>query len=181
MKKLIVFSIMALGFGLVSCSPEKKEKVSEPTPVEQTVESTTPKAKSAAPKTESTTPKTESTTPKAEQEASKVDNTQAILLLMQESFSEIGTVHYDEGQKTYIITPTDPGFAQALTYTVASGDTQKWDRLVDSFVKLSADITKKVDSGTSIAIANPSSPDKLILIITDGVVVYDAVSESINQ
>lgn len=160
MKKLIVFGIVALGFGLVGCSPEKKEEAPASTPVEQTVESTAPKVESEAP---------------------KVDNTQAVLELLQKGCSKIGTVHYDKSQKAYIITPTDPAFVQDLGYVLDSGDTQEWDTLVDTMAELSAKVSKTVGSGTSIAMANPANTSNVILIIADGVVVYDAVNEHLSN
>lgn len=153
MKKLVVFGIVALGFGLVGCSPEKKEEAPAPAPVEQTVESTAP----------------------------KVDNTQAVLELLQKGCSKIGTVHYDKSQEAYIITPTDSAFIEDLGYVLDSGDTTSWSGLVDSLAELSGKISETVGSGTSVAMANPANTNNVILIITDGVVVYDAVSKSINR
>lgn len=153
MKKLIMFGVVALGFGLVGCSTqEKEEPVQTPAPVEQTVES-----------------------------KPQTDHKQAVLNILQEGYSGIGTVHYDESQEAYIITPTDSAFVQDLEYTLNSGDTASWDELVDAFTILSGNITEAVGSGTSIAIANPVKTSNVILVITDGVVVYDAVNESVNQ
>lgn len=153
MKKLIMFGVVALGFGLVGCSAQEKEAPAPtPAPVEQTVES-----------------------------KPQVDHKQAVLNILQEGCSKIGTVHYDESQKAYIITPTDSAFIEDLGYVLESGDTTSWNELVDSFAELSGKISETVGSGTSIAMANPANTSNVILIITDGVVVYDAVSESINQ
>lgn len=152
MKKLIMFGVVALGFGLVGCSTQEKEAPA-PAPVEQTVESSAP----------------------------NVDHKQAVLNILQEGCSKIGTVHYDESQEAYIITPTDSAFIEDLGYVLESGDTTSWNELVDSFAELSGKISETVGSGTSIAMANPANTSNVILIIADGVVVYDAVSESINQ
>lgn len=156
MKKLIVFgvAVLGLGLGLVGCSSSQEEEASAPTsaPVGQTTES-----------------------------KPQVDRKQAVLNILQEGCSKIGTVHYDESQEAYIITPTDSAFVQDLGYVLESGDTQEWDTLVDTIAELSTKVSKIVGSGTSIAMANPANTSNVILIITDGVVVYDAVSESINQ
>lgn len=159
MKKLAVFGIVvvALGVGLVIGS-QKKEEVSTPAPtptttsVEQTVES-----------------------------EPQVNKTEDVLHILQKGCSKIGTVHYDKSQKAYIITPTDPTFVQDLGYVLDSGDTQEWDALVDTITELSAKVSKTVGSGTSIAMANPSKTDNVILIISDGIVVYDAINEHLNN
>ena len=157
MKKIMLFGAVVLGFGLAGCSSQEKEvSTPAPTPVEQTVESTV-------------------------ESEPQVDNTQAVLAILQEGYSEIGTVHYDKSQEAYIITPTDSAFVQDLEYTLNSGNTASWDELVDAFATLSENITETVGSGTSIAMANPVKTSNVILVITDGVVVYDAVNESVNQ
>lgn len=138
---------------MVGCSTQEKEAPAPaPAPVEQTVESSTP----------------------------KVDHTQAVLNILQKGCAKIGTVHYDENQEASIITPTDSAFIEDLVYVLDSGDTTSWNELVDSFAELSGKISETVGSGTSIAMANPANTSNVILIITDGIVVYDAVSESIN-
>lgn len=153
MKKLIMFGVVALGLGLVGCSAqEREEPASTSAPVEQTVES-----------------------------KPQTDHKQAVLNILQKGCSKIGTVHYDESQEAYIITPTDSAFIEDLGYVLDSGDTTSWNELVDSFAELSGKISETVGSGTSVAMANPANTSNVILIITDGVVVYDAVSESINQ
>ena len=156
MKKLITFGVVALGLGLglVGCnnSQEKEAPAQSSASVEQTVES-----------------------------KPQVDHKQAVLSILQKGCSKIGTVHYDESQEAYIITPTDSAFIGDLEYVLGSGDTASWNELVDSFAELSGKISETVGSGTSIAMANPVNTSNVILIITDGVVVYDAVSESMNQ
>lgn len=154
MKKLIMFGIVALGLGLVGCDSSQEEEAPAQTSVsvEQTVES-----------------------------KPQVDHKQAVLSILQKGCAKIGTVHYDESQEAYIITPTDSAFIGDLEYVLDSGDTASWNELVDSFAELSGKISETVGSGTSIAMANPVNTSNVILIITDGVVVYDAVSESMNQ
>lgn len=157
MKKLITFGVVALGLGLglVGCNSSQEEEVSAPTsaPVEQTVES-----------------------------KPQVDRKQAVLNILQEGCSKIGTVHYDESQEAYIITPTDSAFIEDyLGYVLDSGDTTSWNELVDSFAELSGKISETVGSGTSIAMANPANTSNVILIITDGVVVYDAINEHLSN
>lgn len=153
MKKLIMFGVVALGFVLVGCSTQEKEAPAPaPAPVEQTVES-----------------------------KPQVDHKQAVLNILQEGCSKIGTVHYDESQEAYIITPTDSAFIEDLGYVLDSGDTTSWNELVDSFAELSGKISETVGSGTSIAMANPANTSNVILIITDGVVVYDAINEHLSN
>ena len=156
MKKIIMFGVVALGLGLglVGCNSTQEEEAPAQTsaPVEQTVES-----------------------------KPQVDHKQAVLSILQKGCAKIGTVHYDESQEAYIITPTDSAFIEDLGYVLESGDTTSWNELVDSFAELSGKISETVGSGTSIAMANPANTSNVILIITDGVVVYDAVSESMNQ
>lgn len=153
MKKLIMFGVVALGFGLAGCSTQEKEAPAQTSAsVEQTVESKL-----------------------------QVDHKQAVLSILQKGCAKIGTVHYDESQEAYIITPTDPAFVQDLGYVLDSGDTTSWNELVDSFAELSGKISETVGSGTSIAMANPANTSNVILIITDGVVVYDAVNEHLSN
>lgn len=157
MKKLVVFGmvVIALGLGLAIGSPKEEEVSVSPstsTSVEQTVES-----------------------------KPQVDKIEDVLHILQKGCSKIGIVHYDKSQEAYIITPTDSAFIEDLRQVLDSGDTTSWDELVDVITKLSSKVSETVGSGTSIAMANPANTSNVILIITDGVVVYDAVSESMNQ
>lgn len=159
MKKLVMFGVVVLGLGLVGCGTDEAPKEESAQPKVETVVS------SEAPKEEVVQP----------------DNSAAVLSILQKGYSEIGTVRYDEDQDAYIITPTATDFIEDLQYTLSSGDTEDWNSLVSALMDLSNTITEAVGTGTSIAIANPLKTENVILIITDGVLVYDAVAESVNQ
>ena len=160
MKKIILFgATFLLGLGLVGCGTDE-----------------TPKEESAQPKVETAV---SSEAPK--EEVAQSDNSAAVLSILQKGYSEIGTVQYDEDQNAYIITPTATDFIEDLQYTLSSGDIEDWNSLVSALMDLSKTITEAVGTGTSIAMANPLKTENVILIITDGVLVYDAVAESVNQ
>ena len=144
--------------------------------VETTVESITT---NEAPKEEAVQPEVSSEAPK--EEVAQPDNSAIVLSILQKGYSEIGTVQYDEDQNAYIITPTATDFIEDLQYTLSSGDIEDWNSLVSALMDLSKTITETVGTGTSIAMANPLKTENVILIITDGVLVYDAVAESVNQ
>lgn len=159
MKKIMLFgATFLLGFGLVGCGTDE-----------------TPKEESSQSKVE-----TVISSEVLKEEVVQPDGSAAVLSILQKAYNGIGTVRYDEDQGAYIITPTTD-FTEALEYTLSSGDTEDWDSLVSALMDLSNTITEAVGTGTSIAMANPLKTENVILIITDGVLVYDAVKEELSK
>lgn len=120
---------------------------------------------------------------KAEAEVEKAKEDQAFLegealKLLQESFDGVGTVTFDEGTKTYAITSTDPNFMVGVLM-VASGEAPQdiWTMVVDSTVYLSESITNLLGKGYTVAMVNPDNPERLLLVVENGIVTYDVIEQ----
>lgn len=170
MKKILLMGATFLfGLGLVGCSmvlPPQETKDTDAVTGDKVVESLNPPEKTH-----------ESQAPDLKEEAAK----NSILKVLQQGYADLGTVVYDAEQNAFIITPTDEAFIQDVEYVLSTGQTEEWDQMVDAFVELSAEISASAGEGTSLAIANPVKTDNVILVISDGVLVYDAVKEELSK
>ena len=67
---------------------------------------------------------------------------------------------------------------EQMIYEIASMESgemskESWYNLVDQTKETSEHIKSKLGSGYSVALTNPANPDKSILLIMDGMVIYD--------
>jgi hypothetical protein len=100
------------------------------------------------------------------------------LAMIKESFGEVGDIGFIKEEKAFTITPTDPNFIVGVM-SALEGDKESldaWNGMVEGFVSLSDSLSKSL-SGYSISIVNPDNTDNFILMIKDGIVVYDAVND----
>lgn len=122
----------------------------------------------------------EETTTVAENEAIDgnitLDNEAYILGLLKDSFKGIADITLDKKENAFLITPIDPAFVRDITnvYLEDPVAMQNWDALVEAYVGLSNSISM-IESGYSIAIVNPSNTENVLLIVHDGVVVYNYI------
>lgn len=98
--------------------------------------------------------------------------------VLTESFEGVGTVSYDYELDIIGITPTDPAFVDDI-YHIMIGVTDKsaWNSLVGNVAELSIVISDIVDSDIQVAILNPESTDRVLLLVQDGFVIYDFADE----
>jgi len=101
-----------------------------------------------------------------------------VLDLLRENFDSIANVGLDRYNKTFKITSTDENvilFVQ-MFFGIDNPSpelSEAWDKLVKSNVEFSKIITEKLP-GYKTSFVNPVNTDKTLLIILDGVVIYNA-------
>lgn len=102
------------------------------------------------------------------------------LSLMESSFEGIANVTYSSEDKAFLIEPTDQEIKTAVIL-LQEGSTPEinasWEYLKDSFVSASNSIKDNVGAGYQIHLLNPMNNENTLLIIIDGVVIYDAFSQ----
>lgn len=104
------------------------------------------------------------------------------LTSLQTSYDGVAQITLDREQKTYFIDMIDKeSFADSINFVLdGSLDSSRWtDSVVNPLVELSATISKNIGSGYSLSIPNPVKSDEVILVVSDGQVVFDAVSDNL--
>ncbi|WP_076462145.1 hypothetical protein [Limosilactobacillus caccae] len=100
----------------------------------------------------------------------------AVLRQMQKGYSKLGSVDYNEDNKTFQITPTDDNTVEALN-ALAQDPSQAsemgWSNLTKSIKSNSGQLTKALGSGYSISIMNPGDSSKALYTAKDGQMTYD--------
>ena len=104
-----------------------------------------------------------------------------VLSILKDSFRDNGVVEYSSENNTFILTPSTGDFAIAIVDVLNTGDATEWDEMKQTFTELSVEISKTLnDSDVCLAIANPVSTDKLLLIVSDGELLYDGIYEALG-
>ena len=102
------------------------------------------------------------------------------LSLMENSFEGMANVTYSSEDKAFLIEPTNQEMKAALILLL-EGTTPEinasWESLKDSFVTASNSIKDTVGEGYQIHLLNPMNNENSLLIVMDGVVIYDAFSQ----
>jgi hypothetical protein len=112
-----------------------------------------------------------------------VDNSyliQVALELLQENFTGTGTVEYDEEMKAFKVMPTDPNFIlEVVAIMEGELDIANWNGVVDGVAGVSASLSELlgVGEGYQVLIVNPANPDRYLLQVTDGIVLFDALNQ----
>lgn len=155
-----------------AAEPKAEEPKEEPKAEEPKEE---PKAE--APKTEAPVEKTEPVNKEhTAEELAFFEDMQ--LVIMQNNFESVASVELNKESKFYTIFPTDPGFSlELLQMHTGIKDDADWKELVDSTIYMSESTQGLLGNGYSIAILNPENRDNVLLVVTDGIVVYDAFNE----
>ena len=117
--------------------------------------------------------------PVAEDPVSDVDHDGAydVYLILQDNMSENYHISMDKEGKTFFITPNSEDFAYEVTLAIG-GDPQSmedWDNMVSSSKELSQSIYER--SGYAYAVRNPLDTDRILLVISNGIVLYDVVHD----
>ena len=116
--------------------------------------------------------KKESKPPKEKPKASEEDE-QKMLEELQAAITG-SDVTFNKKLKMYTIELE----GDQMIYEIASMESgemskESWYNLVDQTKETSEHIKSKLGSGYSVALTNPANPDKSILLIMDGMVIYD--------
>lgn len=100
------------------------------------------------------------------------------LNIMEDNLSSQAEIDLNRELKVFTITPTDPQFTQALVM-VAEGvnGEDDWNFMVYSLSDLSESMTELLGEGYSLSLINPANPEKQLLLLSDGQVLYDVFNE----
>ena len=89
-----------------------------------------------------------------------------------------GQVTYNEENKAFIIFDNDPKLAEEIAATsIGLISPDSWNGFVDSLVKVSSKTAENMgEKGYSIWFANPANENLYLVVVTDGVLVFDEVT-----
>jgi hypothetical protein len=103
---------------------------------------------------------------------------QAVLKLMQDSFEGTADIEFVQEEETFYITPTDPAFILDLV-DMGAGEShalEAWDSFVDEF-KVMSETMGETLPGYWVSLRNPANPDNLLLIASDGSIIYNFIED----
>jgi hypothetical protein len=104
---------------------------------------------------------------------------EVMLGLFKDNFGSSADITFDPENKMYKIVPLEGGLALELAQMLEGTlSTDSWYRLVEETQGVSNNILDQMGSGYSISFMNPVAHDKILLLVMDGVVLYDAFSEA---
>ena len=103
---------------------------------------------------------------------------QLVLTILQDNFEGLAEVELVQEEETFYITSTDIQFTLELADVLEGKPSAiaDWDFLVDSFRELS-EAVEDLLPGYWLSVRNPVNPDNVILIVSDGVVIYNFTDE----
>lgn len=131
---------------------------------------------------ESQSTETEVIVTEVETEVTKTDldreiKVELMTAIMARELGASADVNYDDKSEMVTILFTDPELIKGiLLLSVGDLPMTLWDDLKDSMLGLSEVIHEHAE-GVSLVLLNPSNPDKYILIIQNGLVIYDVFGE----
>ena len=115
---------------------------------------------------------------KAEQEATEQANAEEIYLqIMRESVGSYVDIQFDKTEKTYVMTPTDPGLIDEISMLPMGIGHEDWGVLVDGMASMSKSGKDLVGEGYTINLVNPLNHENVILWIMDGEVIYNVIDD----
>src|SRR5699024_3098767 len=115
---------------------------------------------------------------KAEQEAADKEDAETIYLqIMRESVGSYVDIQYDKTEKTYVMTPIDQGLIDEISMLPLGIGHEDWGVLVDGMASMSKSGKDLVGTGYTISLVNPLNHEKVILWITDGLVIYNVIDD----
>ncbi|QIW88602.1 hypothetical protein P59_233 [Bacillus phage P59] len=185
MKKLMVGTVvLSVGLILGACSSEEalQEKPEKEVAVQK--EEKAPKEekkKEVAPKEEIEDKGSENVEPvePPEPEEDIKAKEEVMLGLFKDNFGSSADITFDPESKMYKITPLEGGMALELAQMIQGTlSTDSWYDLVDSTKGVSNNLLDQLGSGYSISLVNPANHDNVLLLVMDGVVLYDAFAEA---
>ncbi len=101
---------------------------------------------------------------------------QEVLNIIRESFEGFGEIELVE--ETFIIIPTDPAISAELlaAYEGDPNALEEWEFLVESMKGMSSSMEPMLP-GYWIDLRNPENTENSILVVEDGVVIYDFIND----
>lgn len=114
---------------------------------------------------------------KAEKESNKFLEDEA-LNLMEEHLGDVADIKLDRDEKTFSITITQDEVIHELAM-VFNGELSidNWHGLVDSIEYMANSINDLLGGGYTVEIVNPLNTENVLLIIYDGVILYDVAND----
>jgi len=181
MKKvgIIGAGVISIGLLLGACGEEEAIKVDEKKLIEETKPVAPPKEeKEVAPKEKEEPIQDLEEKPIEEVAPSMTAEEEAMKADFEQSFAGVGDITFDIESKMYIVHPTDPQVAEEIAGMInGTMSKESWYRLVEATVGTSNRILDSMGPGYSVAVANPVNDDNVILLVTDGLVLYDVFGE----
>ena len=114
----------------------------------------------------------------AEQEAAEQADAETIYLqIMRESVGSYVDIQFDKTEKTYVMTPTDPGLIDEISMLPMGIGHEDWGVLVDGMASMSKSGKDLVGEGYTINLVNPLNHENVILWIMDGEVIYNVIDD----
>lgn len=98
--------------------------------------------------------------------------------ILEDNFEGIADIELDKENKIFYITVTDPAFILEILNAL-EGDTEAlkdWEFLVDTAKDLSESISENI-TGYSIQYLNPANTENTLLMVQDGVVLYNFIDD----
>jgi len=102
-----------------------------------------------------------------------------VLSLMEDNFEGFAHVWLDEGMRTFMLLPIDETTWAMELIQVKAGDAEfvmAYNGMVESIQYMSEVMETKLP-GYSIAIVNPVNHDNILLLVKNGVVLYNWVED----
>ena len=103
---------------------------------------------------------------------------QLALAIMQDNFEGMADIEFVQEEKTFYITPTDPAFTVEVVNAFEGdpGALEGWNGLVDSFKGMSETMGETLP-GYWISLRNPVNLENVLLIVSDGSVIYNFIED----
>lgn len=122
---------------------------------------------------------------RAEQEAKEEEeakNNESLednaLELLKEHLGDVAEIELNRDEKSFIITMTKDELIHELAM-VLNGEMSmdSWHTLVESFTGMANSMNDLLGGGYSVEVVNPMNTDNVLLLIYDGVVLYDVAND----
>ena len=98
--------------------------------------------------------------------------------MLVDNFAGMAEIEFNDELKVFFVIPTDPGFtSEVLMVMDGSLPISEWDTMVDSMISLSSSFTDLLGEGYGLALANPINPENTIVLVADGILLFDIMDE----
>lgn len=103
---------------------------------------------------------------------------ESVLIILEENFEGFAEVEFVKEEETFYLTPTDPAIISELMDAIdgQAYAVEGWEGLVESQIGLSESI-KELLPGYWISLRNPANPELSLLVVSDGIVLYDFLKD----
>ncbi|ASK62272.1 hypothetical protein CFK37_08920 [Virgibacillus phasianinus] len=179
MKKLFCVSgvLLAIGIMLGACSEDNsKEATTGDAQPEQEESTSDIQSEQKDESTGDVQSETEEEVVTADEDVASLEKT--VTGLLEDTFAETMTVSFDEESKIYKLTPTDSEFIIELDLMIQGKKSfDDWNEMASSMASMSESVTKVLGKGYGVAVMNPVNSDKVLLLVSDGIIIYDSFKD----